>query len=162
MIQVKWMGRGRWKGPLQTEARVYLGPGSEKMTRVWRCVRACLCSGRRWVGQQLTACERGRTKVLSSPLGASTVVTDCLGKEDGSGALAASAPRLAPRVQAMWLWASQLVALGLSFFIYKMETIIWHISWGQPRDWPQASCIAGSLFTIWATREAHSWGHHEN
>ena len=71
----------------------------------------------------MTACERGRTKVLSSPLGASTVVTDCLGKEDGSGALAASAPRLAPCIQAMWPWASHLVALGLSFFIYKMETM---------------------------------------
>jgi len=26
MIQVKQMGRGRWKEPLQTEPRVYLGP----------------------------------------------------------------------------------------------------------------------------------------
>ena len=26
-------------------------------------------------------------------------------------------------------------------------------SW--PRDWTQVSCIAGRLFTIWATREAH-------
>ena len=23
----------------------------------------------------------------------------------------------------------------------------------QPRDWPQVSCIAGSCFTLWATRE---------
>ena len=27
-------------------------------------------------------------------------------------------------------------------------------SW--PRDWTQFSCIAGILFTIWATREAHT------
>ena len=24
----------------------------------------------------------------------------------------------------------------------------------QPKDWSQVSCIAGSFFTIWATREA--------
>ena len=51
-------------------------------------------------------------------------MTDSPGKEDGSGALAAYAPTPAPHVQAMWPWASHLVALGLSFFIYKMETII--------------------------------------
>ena len=28
-------------------------------------------------------------------------------------------------------------------------------SW--PRDWAQVSCIAGSFFTIWATREAPCW-----
>ena len=27
----------------------------------------------------------------------------------------------------------------------------------QPRDWTQVSCIAGKFFTIWATREAHSF-----
>ena len=26
----------------------------------------------------------------------------------------------------------------------------------QPRDWTQVSCIAGRLFTVWATREAQS------
>ena len=61
-------------------------------------------------------------------------MTDCLSEEDSSGALAVYAPTSVPHVQAMWPWASHLVALGLSFFIYKMETIIWHISWGQPRD----------------------------
>ena len=25
----------------------------------------------------------------------------------------------------------------------------------QPRDWTQDSCLAGKLFTVWATREAH-------
>ena len=27
----------------------------------------------------------------------------------------------------------------------------------QPRDWTHVSCIADGLFTVWATREAHSW-----
>ena len=27
----------------------------------------------------------------------------------------------------------------------------------QPRDWTQVSCIAGTCFNIWATREARRW-----
>ena len=40
----------------------------------------------------------------------------------------------------------------------KLEWIVIPLSRGssQPRDRTQVSCIAGRLFTIWATREAHS------
>ena len=27
----------------------------------------------------------------------------------------------------------------------------------RPRDWTQVSCIAGSRFNLWATREAHTY-----
>ena len=27
----------------------------------------------------------------------------------------------------------------------------------QPRDWTQVSCMAGSFFTVWATRKAQFW-----
>ena len=27
----------------------------------------------------------------------------------------------------------------------------------QPKDWTQGSCVAGRFFTIWATREVHSF-----